>query len=93
VRPPVVAAILIVVTGLLAMPPTFARDSPAPAAAGAWTVEPVAYFGGSAPPDLALDYEHSLRPELILHTDVQDVWRAVEDVVRLVYRLRHREAP
>ena len=54
-RPPVVAAILIVVTGLLAMPPTFARDSPAPAAAGAWTVEPVAYFGGSAPPDLALD--------------------------------------
>ncbi len=47
----------------------------------------------AAPPDLGLDYEHSLRPELILHTDVQDLWRAVEDVVQLVYRLRHREAP
>ncbi len=47
----------------------------------------------AAAPDLALDYEHSLRPELILHTDVQDLWRAVEDVVRLVHRLRHREAP
>lgn len=47
----------------------------------------------AAAPDLGLNYEHSLRPELILHTDVQDLWRAVEDVVRLVYRLRHREAP
>ena len=43
-------------------------------------------------PDLALDYEHALRPELILHTDVQDLWRAVEDVLRLAHRLRHREA-
>ena len=47
----------------------------------------------AAAPDWALDYEHSLRPELILHTDVQDLWRAVEDVVQLVHRLRHREAP
>lgn len=47
----------------------------------------------AAAPDLGFDYEHSLRPELILHTDVQDLWRAVEDVVQLVHRLRHREAP
>ena len=44
-------------------------------------------------PDLVLDYEPSLSPELILYTDVQDLWSAVEDVLHLAHRLHHREAP
>ncbi len=47
----------------------------------------------AAAPDFALDYEHSLSPELILYTDVQDLWSAVEDVLHLAHRLHHREAP
>ncbi len=42
-------------------------------------------------PDIVLDYEHSLCPDLILHTDVQDVWSAVEAVLRLANRLHRRE--
>ena len=59
-------------------------------------------LGGHAPgeppavavaPDLELDYEHSLSPELILYTDVQDLWSAVENVLHLARRLHHREVP
>jgi adenylylsulfate kinase len=39
-------------------------------------------------PDIVLDYEESLRPDLALRTDVHDVWTAVEQVLILVQRLR-----
>ncbi len=54
---------------------------------------PAAPRAATAVPDLAMDYEHSLHPELILHTDVQELWRVVQDILRLAHRLRHREAP
>ncbi len=57
-------------------------------------------LGGRAParavaeaPDLVFDYEHSLHPELTLHTDVQDLWSAVRDVLHLADRLHRRETP
>ncbi len=43
------------------------------------------------PPDIVLDYEESLRPELVVRTDVHDLWSAVEQVLFLVRRL-HRAA-
>ena len=49
---------------------------------------------GGAPeaaPDLALDYEESLHPELRLHTHVPGLVSAVEEVLRLAARL-HRAA-
>lgn len=42
-------------------------------------------------PEMVLDYEHSLNPELIVHTDLQDLWSATEEVLRLAERL-HRAA-
>jgi adenylylsulfate kinase len=39
-------------------------------------------------PDIAVDYEESLKPELVLHTHVHDPWSAVEQVLFLVHRLR-----
>ena len=44
-------------------------------------------------PDLVLDYEHSLRPELTLYTDIQDLRSAVEEVLRLANRLDRRGNP
>ena len=44
-----------------------------------------------AAPDLALDYEESLHPELRLHTHVPGLLHAVEEVLRLARRL-HRAA-
>ena len=44
-------------------------------------------------PDLVLDYERSLRPELTLYTDVQDLRGAVEEVLRLATRLHRRGSP
>ncbi len=44
-------------------------------------------------PDLVLDYEPSLRPELTLYTDVPDSGWAVEEVLRLANRLQRREKP
>jgi adenylylsulfate kinase len=41
------------------------------------------------PPDLVLDYEESMRPDLILRTDVHDPWSNAEQVLYLVRRL-HR---
>jgi adenylylsulfate kinase len=43
-------------------------------------------------PDIALDYEESLRPELLIRTDVHDPWSAAEKVVYLAGRL-HRMVP
>ena len=33
-------------------------------------------------PDVVLDYEGALQPELILHTDTQDVWRSLDELLR-----------
>ena len=41
-----------------------------------------------AAPDIALDYEESLRPELVVRTDIHDLWSAVRQVLFLVRRLR-----
>ena len=35
-----------------------------------------------------MDYEQALCPELILHTDVQGVQGALEEVLRLAHRLQ-----
>jgi adenylylsulfate kinase len=40
-------------------------------------------------PDVALDYEESVRPDLVLRTDVHDPWSNAEQVLYLVRRL-HR---
>ena len=39
-------------------------------------------------PDIAVDYEESLQPELVLHTHGHDLWSTVEQVLFLVHRLR-----
>jgi len=41
--------------------------------------------------DIAVDYEESLRPELVLHTNIHDPWTTVEQVLFLIHRL-HRIA-
>ena len=43
-------------------------------------------------PEIAVDYEESLRPELVLHTHAHDVLVTVEQVLFLIHRLR-RMAP
>ena len=45
--------------------------------------------GRDAAPDIILDYEESLRPELIVHTDVDDPSTAAQKILFLVQRL-HR---
>jgi adenylylsulfate kinase-like enzyme len=40
-------------------------------------------------PDIALAYEHALSPELVIHTDVEDLWSAVQSVLALTLRLQH----
>jgi adenylylsulfate kinase len=47
--------------------------------------------GVAAAPDIVLDYEESLRPELRLHTHTPDFRSTVEDVLLLARRL-HRAA-
>jgi adenylylsulfate kinase len=42
---------------------------------------------GAETPDIVLDYEESLRPELTLHTDCQHPWSAAEAIVQLARRL------
>ncbi|OGK79403.1 MAG: hypothetical protein A2W08_13945 [Candidatus Rokubacteria bacterium RBG_16_73_20] len=44
-----------------------------------------------APPEIAVDYEPSLSPDLTLHTDLQDLGSAAEEILRLARRL-HRTA-
>jgi len=39
-------------------------------------------------PDVVVDYEGALRPELALHTDTQDVWGSLEELLRLAQRLQ-----
>jgi len=42
-------------------------------------------------PDVVLDYEPALNPELVLRTDIQAEWGTLEALLRLTYRL-HRAA-
>jgi adenylylsulfate kinase len=44
--------------------------------------------GPATLPDIAVDYEESLAPELVLHTHGHDLWSTVEQVLFLVHRLR-----
>jgi adenylylsulfate kinase len=44
-----------------------------------------------AAPDVLLDYERSLNPELIVHTHVRDPWSATQEILALAHRL-HRAA-
>jgi len=43
---------------------------------------------GTAAPDIVVDYEQALGPELTLHTDVQGLQGALEEVLRLAHRLQ-----
>lgn len=40
-----------------------------------------------AAPDMRFDYEESLRPDLMVRTDVHDPWSAAELVLHLIRRL------
>ena len=46
----------------------------------------------AAAPDIVLDYEESLHPELRLHTHAPDFRSTVEDVLLLIRRLHHAAA-
>jgi len=52
---------------------------------------PILHLAASEPPDIVMHYEPSPCPELILHTDTQDSWGTLEEVLRLALRL-HRTA-
>ena len=56
--------------------------------AAPWEQRTGAPAGPGAPPDIAADYEESLRPDLVLHTNVHDLWSTVEQVLFLIHRLR-----
>ena len=42
----------------------------------------------TAAPDIVMDYEQALRPELTLYTDVQGLQGALEEVLTLAHRLQ-----
>jgi adenylylsulfate kinase len=44
----------------------------------------------AAGPDIVLDYEASLHPDLVVHTDVRSVGSATDEIVSLAYRLHRR---
>jgi adenylylsulfate kinase len=44
-------------------------------------------------PELIVDYEVSLRPELTVDTEAHEVWAAVDEVVRLAQRLERAAGP
>ena len=45
---------------------------------------------GTAVPDLAIEYEYSLRPDLVLDTETRSEWTAAEDLVGFARRLLAR---
>jgi adenylylsulfate kinase len=53
-----------------------------------WRLAAAQREGAASRPDIVLDYEESLRPELHLRTDLHDVRRSVEQVLVLVHRLQ-----
>jgi adenylylsulfate kinase len=68
----------------LVCPPEICRDRER---AVRWHPRPGA---GAAVPDVVLEYEHSLRPDLVLDTAVRSEWAAAEDLLRLARRLLRR---
>jgi adenylylsulfate kinase len=48
---------------------------------------PVTAAAPAREPDVVIDYEESIHPDLVLHTHVQGHWSAVEQVLRLARRL------
>jgi adenylylsulfate kinase-like enzyme/CBS domain-containing protein len=54
-----------------------------------WGPRPCPHRGGLAP-DIVLDYEYSLSPDLVLDTATRSEWAAGEDVLRLARRLLRR---
>lgn len=57
--------------------------------------DPAARTPHSAAPEIVLDYEYSLRPDLVLHTDIRGPWATIEELVALALRLQRmdRAAP
>ena len=58
---------------------------------GTRQITPVLHLAESETPDIVMHYEPSPCPELILHTDTQDSWGTLEELLRLALRL-HRTA-
>jgi adenylylsulfate kinase len=61
--------------------------------AGRWTPATWVCAGRSSvtpAPDIVLDYEVSLNPDLIVHTNLTTVWSATDEIVMLAHRLQHR---
>jgi adenylylsulfate kinase len=61
--------------------------------AGRWT--PASWVCAGRPavtraPDIVLDYEVSLNPDLVVHTDLSSAWSATDEIVKLVHRLQRR---
>ena len=54
---------------------------------GAWSIAPARARRLADTPDVVLDYEPALHPELVLHTDTQTLWRTLESLLRLAERL------
>jgi adenylylsulfate kinase len=61
--------------------------------AGRWTPAPWVCAGRPSVtrvPDIVLDYEASLNPDLVVHTNLTTVWSATDQIVMLAHRLQHR---
>jgi adenylylsulfate kinase len=61
--------------------------------AGRWT--PAAWLcaarsSAARAPDIVLDYEVSLNPDLVVHTNLTTVWSATDEIVMLAHRLQHQ---
>jgi adenylylsulfate kinase len=54
---------------------------------GAWSIAPSRVRPIADTPDVVLDYEPALHPELVLHTDTQALWGTLESLLRLADRL------
>ena len=56
-----------------------------------WRLQRCAHGGGVlAPPDVAVEYEYSLNPDLVLDTETRSEWMAAEDLLVLARRLLDR---
>jgi adenylylsulfate kinase len=56
---------------------------------GARPLAPPRERAAAATPDVVLDYEPALNPDLVLRTDIQAEWGALDALVRLAHRLHH----
>ena len=57
--------------------------------AARWGPHPYPHRGNTAP-DIVLDYEYSLRPDLVLDTGTRSEWSAAAELLQLARRLRRR---